>query len=420
MAGKLLPTTRAQVSGHKFLRRRVEHGLVFGDIRMIHDPLASRQRAGILGLVAVALIAAVSGLLAWLQPNSDPGDAPVVRSEQGSLFVRIDDRLHPVSNLSSARLIVEEPVTPATIGENKLAEALQGVPVGIPHAPNDFAPAPTDPAPGAWAVCHSGTEVTVVAGAATHLLDDDAAVIARVGQTEWLATAQTRTQLPPEHDPQGRAIRRVLGISAQTPRWEPPAEVLSVLDEGAPMNMPFPLPEVLVAGDGNQEEAWIRLASGGIQPITTTQAAMFNDAGAFSRDIDRAELAAFPDAAEPLEITLPAHMSQFLDPAEQPLCITDQNTLATSPDTDLAQGRIELSGQSAATHFAGLSAGAVGVDTGHGYHVISPVGQRHELTNPQALQSLGVQRVDEVPWNLIRLLPEGQVLSREAALASAY
>ena len=41
---RLLPTTRAQVSGHRFMRRRVEHGLIFGDIRMIHDPLASRQR----------------------------------------------------------------------------------------------------------------------------------------------------------------------------------------------------------------------------------------------------------------------------------------------------------------------------------------------------------------------------------------
>ena len=56
---RLLPTTRAQVSGHRFMRRRVEHGLIFGDIRMIHDPLASRQRATIFSVVAVLLIAAV-------------------------------------------------------------------------------------------------------------------------------------------------------------------------------------------------------------------------------------------------------------------------------------------------------------------------------------------------------------------------
>lgn len=42
---RALPTTKAQVSGHKFLVRRLEHGLVFGDIRMIHDPLKRRRRA---------------------------------------------------------------------------------------------------------------------------------------------------------------------------------------------------------------------------------------------------------------------------------------------------------------------------------------------------------------------------------------
>ena len=41
---RALPTTKAQVSGHKFLLRRLEHGLVFGDIRMIHDPLKRRRR----------------------------------------------------------------------------------------------------------------------------------------------------------------------------------------------------------------------------------------------------------------------------------------------------------------------------------------------------------------------------------------
>ena len=30
---KLLPTTRAQVSGHKFMRRRMEHGLI---LSLIH------------------------------------------------------------------------------------------------------------------------------------------------------------------------------------------------------------------------------------------------------------------------------------------------------------------------------------------------------------------------------------------------
>ena len=67
---KLLPTTRAQVSGHQFMRRRMEHGLIFGDVRMIHDPLASRRRATIFGTAAVAMIAGVMGLFAWMRPDA--------------------------------------------------------------------------------------------------------------------------------------------------------------------------------------------------------------------------------------------------------------------------------------------------------------------------------------------------------------
>ncbi|AIG63693.1 hypothetical protein CATYP_02225 [Corynebacterium atypicum] len=67
------PTTRAQVSGHRFLSRRIRHGLVFGDIRMIHDPLARRRRAAIFGVVAAVLAAACAGLMALIDPAPDPG-----------------------------------------------------------------------------------------------------------------------------------------------------------------------------------------------------------------------------------------------------------------------------------------------------------------------------------------------------------
>ena len=121
MGSALLPTTRAQVTGHRFLRRRVEHGLVFGDIRMIHDPLAARRRAMMFGLVATVLVAAGAGLLAWLRPAADPGEAPILQTGGGALFVRVDDRVHPVANLASARLIVGEPLDPARIGDDLLA-----------------------------------------------------------------------------------------------------------------------------------------------------------------------------------------------------------------------------------------------------------------------------------------------------------
>ena len=109
---RLLPTTKTQVSGHRFLRRRVEHGLILGDIRMIHDPLSSRRRAMIFGVVAVVMISGVMGLFAWMRPNPNPGEAAIIRAADGSLFARVDETVHPVTNLTSARLIVGGPEDP--------------------------------------------------------------------------------------------------------------------------------------------------------------------------------------------------------------------------------------------------------------------------------------------------------------------
>ncbi|MFC2549595.1 MAG: type VII secretion protein EccB, partial [Corynebacterium matruchotii] len=104
----ITPTTKAQISGHKFLTRRLEHGLVLGDIRMIHDPLATRNRAHVFSLAATVLICLGALAMAIFKPAIDPGDAAIIQAESGQLYVRIDNKLHPVANLASARLIVGE------------------------------------------------------------------------------------------------------------------------------------------------------------------------------------------------------------------------------------------------------------------------------------------------------------------------
>src|SRR5690625_1705230 len=100
----------------------MQHALVLGDISMIHDPLASRRRALIFGMVAVVLIALGSGLLAWLRPDPDPGQAELLSSEQGQLYVRVDDVVHPVANLASARLILGKAAEPVKIGRASCRE----------------------------------------------------------------------------------------------------------------------------------------------------------------------------------------------------------------------------------------------------------------------------------------------------------
>lgn len=397
------------------MRRRVEHGLIFGDIRMIHDPLAARQRAVIFSAVAVALIAAMTALFAWLRPNADPGDAPILRANSGELYVRVDDRIHPVTNLTSARLIAGAPEHAARIGEENLLELPRGVPVGITTAPAAFAPA--DSTDGSWSVCTPATaaqEVLVSAGQPAEKLPPHAAVVAVVDADEWLITGEGRHLLPRDDDPQGRIIRRALGIDATTPRWTPPAQVLTVVRELPPITLPDPSLEVLVIG----AEAWVLTPSGGVSAISELQRDILIESGASRREMDSSEIAGLPDADPAPHIPLPATVPEWIDPTGVTVCATEERVGATLPDPPPTQ--IPLSGDAVATAFTGLDRGSVAVDTGHGFHVVSTTGMRHPVAQRETLQTIGAEHVETVPWELVALLPQGAELSQDAALKATY
>ena len=101
------PTTRWQVSGYRFLVRRMEHALVRRDVRMLHDPMRSQSRALAVGVAAACLGLAACAALALFRPQDKIGNAAiVVGKDSGAMFVVMDGALRPVLNLASARLIV--------------------------------------------------------------------------------------------------------------------------------------------------------------------------------------------------------------------------------------------------------------------------------------------------------------------------
>lgn len=418
-ARRLLPTTRSQVSGHRFMRRRVEHGLIYGDIRMIHDPLAARRRSAIFGVVAVALIAAGSGLFAWLRPNPDPGAAAILRAADGAMYVRVGETVHPVTNLTSARLIAGSPEEPQRVGEERLAELPRGVPLGIPAAPAMFAPGESGDA--VWSACEDAEKrVTVTAGEPVAELGEGVALVASHGEDEWLLTRRGRAKLPPANDAQGRIIRRALGIDANVERARISAPVLSAIRELPPVGLPDPLPRLLLAED--TDEAWAVTHHGGIQPVSELQKQMLIDAAAATSTASTSQIAAYPDARVPLDFHIPEEAPEWVDPEGKAVCANETGAVAlTGADSQiLNSGAVTLSGDSPATHFAGLAAGAVGVDTGSGYHVVSASGQRHVVDTKDTLDIVGAAHVDTVPWGIISLLPEGPGLTRDAALTATY
>lgn len=396
--GRLQPTTKAQVSGHKFLRRRVEHGLVFGDTRMIHDPLRGRERSLAFSVVALCLTLLGAGLMAWVAPQPDPGDAPIVRSERGQLYVRIDDTLHPVPNLASARLIAGQPADAVTIGDSFIAASRTGPALGIDPAPDLIAPS----GDAALAACQdrAGAVMVVASLEAVEPLGADEAVLVSSGSRDWLVSNEGRREIPPAETPAGRALRRELGIGA--PALPVAPEVVEAARELPVWSLPIPLPEVLVDG----QNRWA-LSDGKVARLGEVGAAVLAAAGALERPVSSADVAQYPDG------------QALALPSARPRMRSVEGICLSSHGAGVPRGAeaVPVVGESIASGFV-AAGGAVGaavvVDTGSGDVIVSPNGMVH-VVDKEALGLLGVERSASGDWAVLKLLPQGPALSAQEA-----
>ncbi len=157
-----------KADGHRFLVRRMEHALVRRDFAMHDDALRTQSRSLVVGCVIAVLAVAGCAILALVKPHGAIGDEKIVMArETGALYVRIDDTLHPVLNLASARLVAGTAASPVAVGEADIARAKRGPQVGIPGAPATIGAPLTDPS---WTVCDDDLTVVVV-GAAPSVID---------------------------------------------------------------------------------------------------------------------------------------------------------------------------------------------------------------------------------------------------------
>lgn len=148
-------TTRAQVNGYRFLIRRLEHALIRGDSRMIHDPMRGQMRALLVGMVISILIGGAAGVLAFFKPMPNFGNSTIMLSKSnGAIFVRIGDKLHPVLNLSSARLIAGKNDPPKQVDDKFLNTVPLGPMVGVVGGPAAIHHG-DDMGLSSWTVCDS-------------------------------------------------------------------------------------------------------------------------------------------------------------------------------------------------------------------------------------------------------------------------
>lgn len=155
-------TTKLQINGHRFLLRRMAHALVRGDVQMLDDPLRAQSLSLVTGAVLAVIAIAAAAVLAFLQPRGALGDAPIVMvRDTGALYVRIDQTLHPVLNLASARLITASPAKPQLVSASAIDGAHRGAMLGIPGAPDTIG-TPLSPDDSGWVVCDDESSTTTV------------------------------------------------------------------------------------------------------------------------------------------------------------------------------------------------------------------------------------------------------------------
>ncbi|CAM4309295.1 Type VII secretion system protein eccB1 [Mycobacterium basiliense] len=458
MAGIRL-TTRVQVSGWRFLLRRLEHAIVRRDTRMFDDPLQFYSRSAALGAVVAVLILAGAGLLAFFKPQGDLGGANLLADRTtNQLFVRLSGQLHPVYNLTSARLELGNPVNPTSVKSSELNTLPKGTAIGIPGAP--YATPVTESSTSTWALCDTVTHAdstspavhtTIIATPlridpdVEALRSDEAVLTSHRGGT-WIVTPKGRHAI----DLADHALTTAMKIP-QTAKPAPISEGMfnALSDQGS-----WQLPPIAAAGAPNSIGLPADLVIGSVLQSDTSSgpqhfvvlrdgiAAVNTNTAEALRDTESYGLVEPPWVLPDVVVGMPQRVYasplpdeplKFVSRAQEPtLCWSwARGAGDQSPSTTVLSGRHLPVAPSAMNMGVNQIHEAATVFTDGGKFVVlqspdpryaesmyyvDPQGVRYGVPDLEAEKALGLSSPQVAPWEIIRLLTEGPVLSRDAAL----
>lgn len=311
--------TRHQVTGWRFVMRRIASGIALHDTRMLVDPLRTQSRAVAMG--AVLLVTGLAGCFVFslIRPSGTVGTNAVLADRStAALYVRVGDDLHPVLNLTSARLITGHAVDPTMVKSSELDRFPRGNLIGIPGAPERMVQNPSHDAN--WTVCDAVSEpaqgghaahstgVTVIAGRpdssgarAASLASQQAILVDRDGSA-WLLWDGRRSQI----NLTDHAITNALGLgqnNSEVPAPRPIAlGLFNAIPEGppltapgipnagapAPFSVPAPIGAVVVSYALEQSSSgaprYYAVMPDGLQQISPVLAAILRNTNSYGLD----------------------------------------------------------------------------------------------------------------------------------------
>lgn len=467
-------SNRDQNSGHLFYNRRLRAATTRFSARMKHDD-RKQTAAIVLSMVLVAIGAGWMMLLNVLKPTGVVGDSAIIGDrESGAIYARIEGRLYPALNLTSARLATGTAGQPTWVKPAEIAKYPTGPLVGIPGAP--AAMAVNRGAASAWSVCdtagrpRSGDKPTVtsIAGALNDYgraapLHDDTCLLATFEANTYVIWGAKRSQI----DPSNRAVTLSLGLD---PGVTAPVEISRALFDGLPATEPLRVPQVPEAGtpskwvSGSQVGAVLQdqTASGGshfyvllpegVQKINSFVADLLRSANSYGSTAPRVVspdvLVNIPEASSLPVDYYPTGRLNFVDPAANPTTCVGWEKASTDPQARVAiyNGRglpvpasmdnrivrlvrddrdpasvvanqvLVLPG---AANFVTSTSGVITSYSRESLFWVSDNGVRFGIdSDDSTLRALGLDPAAAVqaPWPLLRTFAAGPALSRQSAL----
>lgn len=454
-------TTKVQVSGWRFLLRRVEHAIVRRDTRMFDDPLQFYSRAVGAGITIAVLICLGAALLAYFKPLGKQGaDTLLVDRTTNQLYVQLPGtgQLRPVYNLTSARLVLGNANNPVAVKSDELNRMPKGQPIGIPGAP--YATPVSGAVNSMWTLCDTVTKPESVApslqtsviiralsvDANVGPMREDQGVLVSFKGNNWLITSTGRHDI----DLVDRAVTSAVGIPV-TARATPISEGLfNALPNAGPWRLPdvpatgapntVGLPPNLVIGsvfialteDGEQH--FVVLPDGVARVNDTTAAALraTNSFGLIAPpSVEASVVAKIPEQVfasplpdKPLDILLREDAPTMCWAWEREA--GDQTPKTTVivgrhlpiPSSVMNTGINQIGGDSTVYIDGGQYIRLQSPDPRYGesLYYIDPQGVRYGLPNENTGGTLGLSAPKTAPWQVVGLLVDGPVLSKEAAL----
>jgi type VII secretion protein EccB len=449
------PTERLQISGDRFLRRRLECALVGIDLRAGIESVRAPARSMTAGLVAASVALAGCLVLALIRPQPESGSAPIVMERMsGALYVRLGDTLHPVLNLASARLIAGANADPQTISASALGHSTIGPLLGIPGAPHHLG-TPLEEGESQWTVCDGRDRTTIILGGGPQsgvLAHDQTLFVTPASGGSTYVLSDGRRAVVNTADV---TVARVAGLDGQTPL--PVSSVLlHLLPESPPIAAPpipqfgkrgpdslrgFPVGSVLRVIRGGSDEYYVVLADG-VQRVGQLAADLVRFAD--SRG-SRSAISVAPDVIRTAKSEIRLPVSEFPDrPHAVPVaddaavCVRWAAAASGNAAVSISVGGLPIPAGQAPVALAqadgnGPAVDAVyvppgraayvrstslsGVNAGAGTrYLISDTGIRYSVHDDGAARDLGLpDAVVAAPWPVLGRLPAGPDLSRANA-----